>query len=143
MPDAIGGLISLQELALDHNQLREVPAAIGGLGSLQQLWLKHNQLREVPEALARQLGDRLFGLQLDERMSKSKTAKLFVERVKSRGVFAVFLPFNACCAWCWTEEPSGPRWLDCGGCKAVSYCCKEPAKLHWKNSHKQLCGGVR
>ena len=51
LPDAIGGLASLQRLYLGNNQLAALPEAIGGLASLQELSLDSNQLAALPEAI--------------------------------------------------------------------------------------------
>ncbi|KAI8146750.1 hypothetical protein BJV82DRAFT_509738 [Fennellomyces sp. T-0311] len=47
LPDAIGSLINLQVLHLQHNQLAEIPDTICGLVNLTEIDLAHNQLTRL------------------------------------------------------------------------------------------------
>ena len=51
LPDEIAGFDHLQVLALDGNQITEVPAAIGALASMEQCYLSNNLLETVPPEL--------------------------------------------------------------------------------------------
>ena len=51
VPDSIGQLTSLTQLALSGNQLTTVPDSIGQLTSLTQLTLSGNQLATVPDSI--------------------------------------------------------------------------------------------
>jgi internalin A len=52
LPETIGQLSQLQNLALIGNRLTELPEAIGQLGQLQRLELDYNQLTELPDAMS-------------------------------------------------------------------------------------------
>ena len=51
LPDEIAGFDHLQVLALDGNEITEVPAAIGALASMEQCYLSNNLLETVPPEL--------------------------------------------------------------------------------------------
>lgn len=44
-----------------------------------------------------------------------------------------------CCAVCLVLAPQGKQFATCGGCGSFAYCCKQHAKEHWKNGHKEEC----
>ncbi|CAL8464368.1 g3903 [Coccomyxa elongata] len=48
VPDAIGTLRSLQRLSLAHNSLTQLPGTLGQLTALRRLDLRHNQLQSLP-----------------------------------------------------------------------------------------------
>ena len=49
----IDQLLSLQNLDLSYNELKEIPKEIGQLASLRYLCLSHNQLKEIPDEIKR------------------------------------------------------------------------------------------
>lgn len=51
LPESIGNLSSLKELALGHNKLASLPESIGNLSSLQILRLAGNKLTNLPESI--------------------------------------------------------------------------------------------
>jgi hypothetical protein len=51
LPESIGNLSNLQELALYFNQLTSLPESIGNLSNLQELALWGNQLTSIPESI--------------------------------------------------------------------------------------------
>lgn len=43
------------------------------------------------------------------------------------------------CAVCLLSAPRSQRFATCGGCGSYAYCCKQHAKEHWRNGHKEEC----
>ena len=57
LPDAIGNLINLETLDVEHNALTSLPDTLWNLRRMKKLYLNGNQLTEIPDTLGENLLD--------------------------------------------------------------------------------------